>query len=60
MLYILQIIKGITAENIAQRWKTFRHVQGVFVLCSQQLMHQAQESQYFAEEIALITLNMYR
>lgn len=47
---------GITAENIAERWKISREEQDVFALASQQKALQAQETGRFVEEIVPVSI----
>lgn len=47
---------GITAENIAERWKISREEQDVFALASQQKALQAQETGRFVEEIVSVSI----
>ena len=47
---------GLTAENVAQRWKVSRDAQDAFALQSHQRALAAQQAGYFADEMTPITV----
>ena len=48
---------GITAENVAKKWKVTREEQDAFAAASQQKAEAAQKAGRFKDEIAAITIN---